>query len=72
MLKFVRILVKNLSSIPASWRIHQSITIPMTPSQRLPIPYRAEAEVTAHCLQAVHQGLDWAAAARAAAPDALG
>jgi RHH-type transcriptional regulator, proline utilization regulon repressor / proline dehydrogenase / delta 1-pyrroline-5-carboxylate dehydrogenase len=40
----------------------------MTLSQRLPIPYRAEAEVTAHCLQAVHQGLDWAAAARAAAP----
>ncbi|MDZ7937744.1 MAG: L-glutamate gamma-semialdehyde dehydrogenase [Rhodoferax sp.] len=40
----------------------------MTPSQRLPSPYRPEAEVTAHCLQAVDQGLDWAAAARAAAP----
>ena len=40
----------------------------MTLSQRLPSPYRPEADVTAHCLQALQQGLDWAAAARAAAP----
>jgi RHH-type transcriptional regulator, proline utilization regulon repressor / proline dehydrogenase / delta 1-pyrroline-5-carboxylate dehydrogenase len=45
-----------------------SNAIPMTQLQSLPLPYRAEAEVTAHCLQALHQGLDWAAAARAAAP----
>jgi RHH-type transcriptional regulator, proline utilization regulon repressor / proline dehydrogenase / delta 1-pyrroline-5-carboxylate dehydrogenase len=36
--------------------------------QRLPFPYRPEAEVVAHRLQAVSQGLDWAAAAQAAAP----
>jgi RHH-type transcriptional regulator, proline utilization regulon repressor / proline dehydrogenase / delta 1-pyrroline-5-carboxylate dehydrogenase len=40
----------------------------MTQFQRLPSPYRPEAVVAAHCLQALQQGLDWAAAARAAAP----
>jgi RHH-type proline utilization regulon transcriptional repressor/proline dehydrogenase/delta 1-pyrroline-5-carboxylate dehydrogenase len=36
--------------------------------QRLPFPYRPEAEVVAHRLQDLHQALDWAAAARTAAP----
>ena len=40
--------------------------MPTTP--RLPFPYRPEAEVVAHRLQAVHRGLDWADAARVATP----
>ena len=36
--------------------------------QRLPSPYRPEAAVVADRLQALHGALDWAAAARAAAP----
>ncbi|MEY4345604.1 MAG: hypothetical protein RL032_1436, partial [Pseudomonadota bacterium] len=40
----------------------------MHSSQRLPFPYRSESEVAAHRLQAVSRSLDWAAAARAAAP----
>ena len=40
----------------------------MIPSQRLPFPYRAESDVVAHRLQAVSAGLDWAAAAKVAAP----
>ncbi|MEI6802445.1 MAG: L-glutamate gamma-semialdehyde dehydrogenase [Burkholderiales bacterium] len=40
----------------------------MSVTQRLPFPYRPEAEVVTHCLQSVHQVLDWAAAARMAAP----
>ena len=36
--------------------------------QRLPFPYRPEAEVVAHCLQSVHPVLDWSAAARMAMP----
>ena len=40
----------------------------MHSSQRLPFPYRSESEVVAHRLQAVSRSLDWAAAARAAAP----
>ena len=40
----------------------------MSVTQRLPFPYRPEAEVVTQCLQSVHQVLDWAAAARMAAP----
>lgn len=40
----------------------------MSVSQRLPFPYRPEGEVVAHRLQMVSQGLDWAAAAKVAAP----
>ena len=40
----------------------------MTVAQRLPNPYRPEAEVVAHRLQHLHQALDWASAARVAAP----
>jgi RHH-type proline utilization regulon transcriptional repressor/proline dehydrogenase/delta 1-pyrroline-5-carboxylate dehydrogenase len=40
----------------------------MSFTQRLPIPYRPEADVVAHRLQAVHSGLDWADAARVATP----
>ncbi len=40
----------------------------MTVSQRLPFSYRPEAEVVAQRLDVVHSGLDWAAAAKAAAP----
>ena len=40
----------------------------MTVAQRLPFPYRPEAEVVAHRLQSLHHSLDWAAAARVAAP----
>jgi RHH-type transcriptional regulator, proline utilization regulon repressor / proline dehydrogenase / delta 1-pyrroline-5-carboxylate dehydrogenase len=40
----------------------------MTVSQRLPFPYRPEAEVVAHRLEVVRTGLDWADAARVAAP----
>ena len=35
----------------------------MTVAQRLPNPYRPEAEVVAHRLQHLHQALDWASAA---------
>jgi RHH-type transcriptional regulator, proline utilization regulon repressor / proline dehydrogenase / delta 1-pyrroline-5-carboxylate dehydrogenase len=37
-------------------------------TQRLPSPYRPEAEVVSACLQALAGALDWGAAARAAAP----
>jgi RHH-type proline utilization regulon transcriptional repressor/proline dehydrogenase/delta 1-pyrroline-5-carboxylate dehydrogenase len=40
----------------------------MTVVQRLPFPYRPEAEVVADRLQSIHHALDWAAAARVAAP----
>ena len=40
----------------------------MTVAQRLPFSYRPEAEVVAHRLEVVHTGLDWAAAAKVAAP----
>jgi RHH-type transcriptional regulator, proline utilization regulon repressor / proline dehydrogenase / delta 1-pyrroline-5-carboxylate dehydrogenase len=40
----------------------------MSVAQRLPFPYRPEAEVVAHRLQVVHSGLDWADAARVATP----
>ena len=40
----------------------------MSVAQRLPFPYRPEAEVVAACLQSVHQVLDWSAAARMATP----
>ncbi len=40
----------------------------MPVAQRLPFPYRPEAEVVARHLQNVSQALDWAAAARAATP----
>jgi RHH-type proline utilization regulon transcriptional repressor/proline dehydrogenase/delta 1-pyrroline-5-carboxylate dehydrogenase len=40
----------------------------MPVAQRLPLPYRDEAQVLAQQLQVVNTGLDWAAAARAAAP----
>jgi len=40
----------------------------MSVPQRLPFPYRPEAEVVARHLQSVSQSLDWAAAARAATP----
>ena len=40
----------------------------MTVVQRLPFPYRPEADVVADRLQSVRHTLDWAAAARAAAP----
>ena len=36
--------------------------------QRLPLPYRPEAEVVAARLQVVTHGLDWAAAAKVATP----
>ncbi|MDF2465732.1 MAG: L-proline dehydrogenase [Ramlibacter sp.] len=40
-----------------------------TPStQRLPFPYRGEAEVAAHRLQSLHDVLDWPAAVRVARP----
>ena len=37
-------------------------------ADRLPFPYRPEAEVVADSLAALHGALDWAAAARVAAP----
>jgi RHH-type proline utilization regulon transcriptional repressor/proline dehydrogenase/delta 1-pyrroline-5-carboxylate dehydrogenase len=40
----------------------------MSVPQRLPFPYRPEAEVVARHLQSISQSLDWAAAARAATP----
>jgi RHH-type proline utilization regulon transcriptional repressor/proline dehydrogenase/delta 1-pyrroline-5-carboxylate dehydrogenase len=40
----------------------------MTVAQRLPFPYRPEAEVVAQRLQVVSAGLDWHAAAKTAAP----
>ena len=40
----------------------------MSVAQRLPLPYRPEAEVVAHRLQLVNTGLDWTDAARAATP----
>ncbi len=40
----------------------------MPVAQRLPFPYRPEAEVVARHLQSVNQALDWAAAARTATP----
>ena len=40
----------------------------MPVAQRLPFPYRPEAEVVARHLQTVSQALDWADAARSAAP----
>ncbi len=40
----------------------------MTVAQRLPFSYRPEAEVVAQRLDVVHTGLDWAAAAKVAAP----
>ena len=40
----------------------------MSVAQRLPFPYRPEAEVVARHLQSVSQALDWAAAARTATP----
>jgi len=40
----------------------------MPVAQRLPFPYRPEAEVVARHLQSVSQALDWAAAARTATP----
>ena len=40
----------------------------MPVAQRLPNPYRPEAEVVANCLQSVHQVLDWASAGRMATP----
>jgi RHH-type proline utilization regulon transcriptional repressor/proline dehydrogenase/delta 1-pyrroline-5-carboxylate dehydrogenase len=40
----------------------------MPVAQRLPFPYRPEAEVVARHLQSISQSLDWAAAARAATP----
>ena len=43
----------------------------MTRSQRLPTPYRPEADTVAARLRTLHDALDWAAAARVAAPEAL-
>ena len=40
----------------------------MTVAQRLPHPYRAEAEVVAQRLHSLQHALDWASAARVAAP----
>ena len=40
----------------------------MTRSQRLPTPYRPEADTVAARLRTLHDALDWAAAARVAAP----
>ncbi len=40
----------------------------MPVAQRLPFPYRPEAEVVARNLQSISQALDWSAAARAATP----
>ena len=40
----------------------------MTVTQRLPFPYRPEAEVVAHRLQVINAELDWAAAAKVATP----
>ncbi len=40
----------------------------MTVAQRLPFSYRPESQVVAHRLEVVHTGLDWAAAAKVAAP----
>jgi RHH-type proline utilization regulon transcriptional repressor/proline dehydrogenase/delta 1-pyrroline-5-carboxylate dehydrogenase len=40
----------------------------MSVAQRLPFPYRPEADVVARHLQSVSHALDWAAAARAATP----
>jgi RHH-type proline utilization regulon transcriptional repressor/proline dehydrogenase/delta 1-pyrroline-5-carboxylate dehydrogenase len=40
----------------------------MSVAQRLPFPYRPEAEVVARHLQSISQSLDWAAAARTATP----
>jgi len=40
----------------------------MTVAQRLPHPYRPEAEVVAQRLETLHHALDWAGAARVAAP----
>ncbi len=39
-----------------------------TPAQRLPFPYRPEADVVAHRLQSLADALDWAAAAQIARP----
>jgi len=38
------------------------------PSQRLPFPYRPEADIVAHRLQSLSDALDWAAAAQVAKP----
>jgi RHH-type proline utilization regulon transcriptional repressor/proline dehydrogenase/delta 1-pyrroline-5-carboxylate dehydrogenase len=40
----------------------------MPAPQRLPLPYRPEAEIAAACLHALEQALDWAAAAKVAHP----
>jgi RHH-type transcriptional regulator, proline utilization regulon repressor / proline dehydrogenase / delta 1-pyrroline-5-carboxylate dehydrogenase len=40
----------------------------MTVAQRLPMPYRPEADIVAHRLQGLDAALDWAEAARMAAP----
>ena len=40
----------------------------MTVAQRLPSPYRPEADIVSHRLQALANALDWAAAAQVAAP----
>ena len=40
----------------------------MTVAQRLPHPYRPEAEIVAQRLETLHHALDWAGAAQVAAP----
>ncbi len=40
----------------------------MSTPQRLPTPYRCEADIVAERLRALHDALDWAAVARVAAP----
>jgi RHH-type proline utilization regulon transcriptional repressor/proline dehydrogenase/delta 1-pyrroline-5-carboxylate dehydrogenase len=40
----------------------------MTDTARLPFPYRPEADIVAHRLEALNDHLNWPAAARAAAP----
>ncbi|MDP3761865.1 MAG: L-glutamate gamma-semialdehyde dehydrogenase [Ramlibacter sp.] len=42
--------------------------MPATAAQRLPFPYRREADVVAQRLQSLHEALDWPAAARVARP----
>ena len=47
---------------------HRYESIAMPVSQRLPSPYRPEAAIVSHRLQALANALDWAAAAQVAAP----
>ena len=42
--------------------------MPAPAAQRLPFPYRREADVVGHRLQSLHDALDWPAAARVARP----